>query len=290
MTLLNSFLVRNLISMARSVIEKRPDQAQGWPDFFDNTDGIGGVQRTLFYKSRGVMIPFKGRTKPVPIESKIGIEAHITAAIFGTTRRARKFWKTQILDGIIPADVVAFFGSGFPANDADYHDLVAERMALHARFWKVPYHWVGLQNGDILHNNDVTRYTFHGNGGNGPLIGCSAEAHLPGLEKWDADKRPKKYSDLSEHFILTNRQVIRLATTHSRDLGAPIEILVAHRQYSKGRLGDPGEGWWKEIGIPMSVELHLERRVRLVHGSGHEICREWDPLGQVDFRGRKLAA
>jgi hypothetical protein len=250
----NSFWIRRLIALARSTVEKTPEQAQGWPDFFDNTEGIGGVQRTLFYKDKrsGIMLPYKGTPKPVDVTRKIGVEAHITAVAFGTTKRARAFWKKQLLSGVIP---------------------------------------VGLLNGDLLYNNQITRYTYHGNGGNGPLVGVSAEANLPGLERWPADKRPRKYHDLDEHFILTNRATVRLAVTHSRDLGAPIEALYAHRQYSGGRLGDPGEGWWKEIGIPLSVELNLERRVTFKHGSGNEICREWDEeLGLVDYRGRRIAA
>ena len=288
----NSFWIRRLIALARSTIETQPGRAQAWPEFFDNTDGIGGVQRTLFYKDKrtGILLPFKGTAKPVDVSRKIGVEAHITATAFGTTKRARAFWKNQILDGVIPDDVAGFYGAGFDVGSPDYLDLVAERMALHQRFWKVPYHFVGLLNGDLLYNNQISRYTYHGNGGNGPLVGVSAEANLPGLERWTPEKRPRKYHDLDEHFILTNRAALRLGVTHSRDLGAPIEALYAHRQYSDGRLGDPGEGWWKEVGIPMSQELTLERRVTFKHSSGNEICREWDPDGRVDYKGRKLAA
>jgi len=284
-----SFWIRRLVTWARqATIETVPERAQGWPDFFDNTKGIGPIERTLFYKDSrtGIMLPFKGRAEPVPIEQKTGVEAHITATAFGTTKAARAFWKKNITNGIIPMDVVAFYGAGFDSSAADYHDRVAERMALHQRFWTVPYHYVGLLNGDLLYNNPATRYTYHGNGGNKRLVGVSAEANLPGLEK----NRAKKHSALDEHFIETNRATLRLAVTKEREAGAPIEGLYAHRQYSDGRLGDPGEGWWKEVGIPMSQEMHLERRVTFFNGTGTQICREWDPLGQVDYRGRKLAA
>jgi len=284
------FWIRQLVSWARQAtgIETVPERAQGWPDYFDNTTGIGPIARTLFYKDTrtGIMLPFKGRAEPVRIEERIGVEAHITAIAFGTTKSARAFWKKNIENGLIPLDVVAKFGAGFDSGAPDYRDRVAERMALHQRFWQVPYHYVGLLNGDLLYNNQATRYTHHGNGGNKRLVGVSAEGNLPGLEK----NRTKKHNAIDEHFIETNRATIRLAVTKEREVGAPIEALYAHRQYSDGRLGDPGEGWWREVGTPMSQELHLERRVTFKHGSGNEICREWDDLGRVDYRGRKLAA
>jgi hypothetical protein len=253
-----------------------PDRASEWPDHFDNTQGIGEVQRTLFYKDKrtGIMLPFKGRAKPVEPDTKIGIEAHITAVAYGTTRRARKFWEKAIGDGLVPD------WERWGATHAE----AAQRMALHQRFWKVPYHWVSLLNGDVLHNNNITRYTYAGNGGNGPLVQVSLEGNYPGLEK----NRKAKHNGYDEHTILTGRAGVRLSVTNSRALGAPIELLYAHRQYSDGRLGDPGEGWWKEIGIPMCEELKMQRRASMRFGSGNEIPNEWDPTGLVDYRGRRI--
>lgn len=277
----NLFLRQAIAALALATVEKEPERANEWPEFFDNTKGIGPIERTLFYKERhsGILLPYKGLPRPVPVENKIGVEAHITAVPFGTSRSARKFWLQQIHEGIFPEELLARFASGF-----DSDEKTAERMALHQRFWKVPYHWVALLNGDVLHNNNIERYTYHGSGGNGPLVGVCLEGNFPGLES----NRKKKHNDYDEHTILTGRAALRLAVTHSRDKGAPIENLYAHRQYSAGRIGDPGEGWWREIGIPMAKELNLERPVTFTHGSGREICREWDELGRVDYRGRPL--
>lgn len=287
--LLHAFWARQVLAaLARLTVESVPERAHGWPgwpEYFDNTSGIGSVERPTFYKDRrsGVLLPFRGRAKPVPVEEKTGVEAHITAVPFGTTRKARKFWKQQIAEVKVPNDVVERYGIGFDGDDRT--DRIAERMALHQRFWKVPYHWVGLLNGDVLHNNLISRYTHHGDGGNSRLIGVAAEANLPGLER----KRTKKHHDLDEHFIETNRATVRLAVLKGREDGAPIERLYAHRQYSNGRIGDPGEGWWKEIGIPMSEELHLARMVYHAGRTGREICTEWDPVGRVDYRGRLVS-
>jgi hypothetical protein len=288
-TLASSLWLRRFIAAARlATIETAPDRAVGWPDHFDNTAGIGPIQRPLFYKDKrsGILLPYKGRAAPLAVEEKIGIEAHITAIAFGVTDKAIRFWMKQLRSGLIPQDVVAFYARGFELSDPDYLRKVAERMALHQRFWKVPYHFVGLLNGDVLHNNLITRYTHHGNGGNRPLVGVSLEGHYPGLER----NRKKKHNGYDEHTILTGRAALSLAVIHSREEGAPIEALYAHRQYSKNRVGDPGEGWWREIGVPVAEELHLERRVTFTHGSGLQVCQEWDDLGLVDYRGRKLAA
>lgn len=284
----NPFWLRQFVALARSAIEKKPEQAAAWPEFFDNTNGIGTVTRSLFHKDKrsGILLPFEGRAAPVPVEEKIGIEAHITAVAFGTTKKSRKFWTdliTKQVQGIsneLPGEIIEIYRAGYDGDD--WIQKTAERMALHQRFWKVPYHWVGLLIGDVLFNNDITRYTFHGSGGNRKLVGVSAEGNFPGLEK----NRKKKHNEWDEHTIETNRSAIRLATLKSREQGAPIQYLYAHRQYSKGRIGDPGSGWWKEVGIPMCEELHLERRVREKYDGGYEICREWDPDGRVNYFGK----
>ena len=285
------FWFRQFISWAlkSAGIEKLPERATKWPDYYDNTDGIGEVKRTLFYKDRrtGLMLPFKGRGRPVDVSTKIGVEAHITAVSYGTTKSARRFWLRAIEDGLIPEVLLqkyqqeALESEGGPGEG---YELAAERMALHQRFWKVPYHYVALLNGDILYNNEISRYTYHGNGGNGPLVGLSLEGNFPGLIK----NRKKKHDAMDSFVIETSRAAIRLAVGKSRGEGAKMEILAAHRQYSGGRLGDPGEEWWKEVGIPMKKELNLDVHYSFRHGSGNKIPNVWDPEGLVDYRGRPI--
>lgn len=272
-------------SLQSAGIERLPDRETAWPDHFDNTEGIGEVRRQLFYKhsQSGIYLPFKGRPNPVDPSTKVGIEAHITAVSYGTTARAQKFWLKAINDNLIP-DVLLKKYQARALEDEGSPEFAAQRMALHQRFWKVPYHYVALLNGDVLFNNQVTRYTYHGNGGNGPLIGLSLEGNYPGLEK----NRKPKHNGYDEFTIETGRAAFRLSVTKSREEGAPCEWMHAHRQYSGGRIGDPGEGWWKEIGLPMAKELHLDVRYDFKHGSGNMICREWDENGLVDYRGRML--
>lgn len=285
------FWFRQFISWSfKSVgIEKVPERSTKWPDYYDNTEGIGEVKRTLFYKDKrtGLMLPFKGRGKPVSAERKIGVEAHITAIAFGTTKRSRSFWLRAIDDDLVPDVLLEKYQQEALEEEGGASvgmEVIAERMALHQRFWKVPYHYVALLNGDVLHNNPIGRYTYHGNGGNGPMVGIALEGNFPGLKK----SRKKKHDDFDGFVIETARAGIRLAVEKSRKEGAPIEILTAHRQYSSGRLGDPGEEWWKEVGIPMKKELSLEVNYKFKHGSGNKICKDWDENGLVDYRGRPI--
>lgn len=277
-----SFWLRQLFASLKllSGYEQLPERAEEWPDYFDNTDGIGPVKRTLFYKDKrsGIYLPYKGLSKPLDVDVKVGIEAHITAIAFGTTKGQRKFWLQLIDSGDIPEEIWSKFGAD--------PEKAAHRMALHKRFWGVPYHWVALLNGDILHNNDITRYTYHGNGGNRLLIGVSLEGSYPGLEK----NRRSKHNEYDNHTIETAQGALRLAIKNSRDLGAPVQWLYCHRQYSGGRVGDPGEGWWKEIGLPVAEEMNLEVNYPFKNGSGKPIPKEWDENGLVDYRGRPIKA
>lgn len=277
------FWLRSLIGQLKqgTGIEQLPPRAKAWPDFFDNTEGIGDVKRKAFYKKS---LTYKGRLGEYPIEKKIGIELHQMACKFGTSSSRRRFWAKAINDGRIPDELLEKFKEGLEGERGEVLAQVATQLALHERFWKVPYHYLGLLNGDLLYNNPISRYTYHGNGGNGPLIGVAMEGHFPGIESI----RKTKHDGFDSHVIATARAAVRLAVTKSREEGAPVERIYGHRQYSSGRTGDPGEGLWREVVLPMAKELDLEVRLDFKHGSGKKIPRDWDPRGLVDYKGRAL--
>lgn len=270
-----SFHVLRLLEAASKKPKELPRREE--PQHFDNRSGIGPVDRPLFYKHKGtgVMLPFKGAPFEVPAEEKEGVCAHITGIEFGTSRRARRFWLDQIQQGVLSTDLLARYGEE-PAEQA-------ERLALHQRFWKTPYHWLGLLCDDILYNNDLSRYTYAGNGSNRRYVQVAAECHMPGLEK----NRKSSHTRWDARDIEVQRRTLELAVLDARGKGAPCRELTAHRVYSKGRVGDPGELWWREVGRPMMAQLDLYTRYDHAPGGFH-ICREWDPKALYDYRGRRI--
>lgn len=270
------FWFRRWIQSALALIEKKPARAWRFPDHFDNSGGfIAEKYRDNFYSYHGVKLPYKGRAQPIPVEARTHICVHQTAIEFGTAGYRRRFWKRQITSGAIPEDVVRLYDPG--DNNVE---SIAERITLHERFWKVPYHYVALVNGDILYNNPIDRYTYHGNGANDHAIGVACEANLPGLQR---NYRKGKHTRTGGYFIDTNRQTIRLAVEESRDLGAPIEFITAHRCYSSGRRADPGEFYWKNIVIPVAKELDLKIQYSYTERNGYPIPKQWDSRAWAQY-------
>jgi len=263
-----STLLRSAWETVRSVIEAGVDTFLDGPAYFDNCEGDLAAWRDDWYThSSGTKLPFKGQPGAVPIDQKTRVCMHITAVRFGTAAYQRRPWEKRLADGSVPTDLADRFG-------ATTHGVAAAaaRMALHARFWKVAYHWVGLLNGDVLYNNRPTSYTWHGNGANRTSIGISAEAVLPDLER----NRKAKHTAVDALFIETNRRALRQAVAHGRALGAPLTEVTAHRCFSNQRFGDPGEAVWREIVKPVATELGLDVDYSLRDRTGRPIPREWD--------------
>lgn len=249
--------------------------------YFDNCDGGLGAFRSDWYKAKsGAQLPFKGRPDAVDIGTKTQVCMHITAATYSTVGYQRRPWAKRLNAGTLPMELTEAFD--LATNGVD---VTAARMALHARFWKVAYHWVGLLNGDVLYNNQATRYTYHGNGSNSASIGVSAEALLPALERG----RKSKHTEVDAAFIETNRRLIREAVTHSRAEGAPIDNITAHRCFSGTRTGDPGESVWREVVKPMASELSLDIDYTLRRSKGRPIPKEWDDDATHNFAGRPVS-
>lgn len=194
----------------------------------------------------------KGRNRkraPADVDT---IVLHQTAVKFGTTR----------------------------ANREKY----GERKALHRRFWKTPYHCIALLNGDILWNNDADWYTYHGNSSNARSVGVAVEGSFPGLES----KRKAGHHALDEFEIATVRAALLLTVRKCQEVGARIGLIQAHRNYSGGRRGDPGELLWRLNAVPLREACHLETYFNRATGGGRPIPREWDDRAVYDYRGRPV--
>jgi hypothetical protein len=217
-----------------------------------------------------------GRSEPIEPAERIGVCVHQTAVRFGTTERKRAIWRRRIEEGELDeADLAA---RGLDRG----LDACAARLALHERFWRAAYHWVGLLNGDVVHNNPITRYTYHGNGSNRRYLGIAAEGELPARESG----RRHDHDGLGERFIETNRAVLASAVDDARRQGASIEWVTAHRCWSPRRRGDPGELYWKEVVLPMLDVLELRVDYELAHDGGRPIPTDWDPAATHDWSGR----
>lgn len=263
------------------MVEKLPEKAERFPDYFDNIHGpLAAKYRKPFYKYGNKTLMFKGYSKPLRPEEKTGICLHQTGVEFGTSRRRRAFWR-KVIDS--DPETVRAHGFFIP-EDEEGKQKLAERIALHERFWVVPYHFVGLPNGDILYNNDVRSYTWHGNKSNRRTLGVAVAGHFPGLEKNRRSTHTK-----SDDFILGTMQAcMRLAVLKGREEGCPIEDLTAHRVYSAGRTNDPGEHIWKNVAIPATEAYNLVVSYDRKVGSGRQIPNLWDENSPYDWYGKKI--
>lgn len=269
---------RVLDRILKLFIEKLPERADQFPEYFDNIHGpLAKKYREPFYKYGGKMLKFKGYRSPLNPEAKEGLCLHQTGAEFGTSRWRRSFWR-KVIDK--DPETVTAHGFEIP-DDEEGKQKLAERIALHERFWKVPYHFVALPNGDILYNNDVRSYTWHGNRANKKTLGVAVVGHFPGLEK----NRKPSHTKVDDFFLSTMRKCMRLAVLKSREEGCPIEDLTAHRVYSAGRINDPGEYIWKHVAIPSMDEYSLTSDYGRKVDSGRPIPQDWDPKSPYDWYG-----
>jgi hypothetical protein len=192
--------------------------------------------------------------------------------------RARKRDPADV-DTIVLHQTAVKFGT----RRAD-REKYGERLALHRRFYKTPYHCIALLNGDVLWNNDAAWYTFHGNSSNATSVGVAVEGSFPGLES----KRKASHHAIDEFVVATVRAALLLTMLKCEEQGAAIGKIQAHRNYSGGRVGDPGERLWRLNAVPAREACGLQTDFLLARGSGRPIPLQWDEGAQFDYRGRPV--
>lgn len=121
------------------------------------------------------------------------------------------------------------------------------RVALHNRFRKVPYHVIALRNGDVLVNNRVDAYTYHGNRSNSFSLGVAVDGKWPGDE----------WTDAIESTLHTALDAALHIATMAR---TKIQWITPHGTWSRARRMDPGlqiwdsaMRWCEDNGITVSV-------------------------------------
>lgn len=210
---------------------------------------------------------------------------HQMAVAFGVSKSRVKWWANQAGSGKLPTELLIAYGLE-DVNDPDALKAFAQRIALHERMCKVPYHIAGLLNGDVVHINPLLWYTYHGNGANARSLGVAADGHYPGLEK----SRNSKHDDLNEFMIETMRGATRVAMVKAAANNIDIKYADAHRVYSGGRVGDPGEALWDQVVLWAVKEYGLKVRYERKRGSGRPIPQEWDPAALFNYKGKRVKA
>lgn len=206
---------------------------------------------------------------------------HQMAVAFGVSNKRVRYWADRAAD--LHPDVMDQYGCP-NINDLDQLWAFARRRALHERMCGTPYHLAGLLNGDALHINPLLWYTHHGNGANKRSIAVAVDGYYPGLER----KRKPKHNDLDDFMIETMRAVTRVAMIKADAAHIHIKYADAHRVYSGGRVGDPGEALWNEVVLWAVKEYDLAVRYDRKVDSGRPIPVEWDRLALYNYRGRRI--
>lgn len=160
----------------------------------------------------------------------------------------------------------------------------ARRMALRERFWTVPYHYVCLlDQGEVLLNNPLSWYTYHGNAANRGL-GFAIVGNFPGFE---SDRKPK-HTPVDVHRTHIARSALRQAWAHARAQGYPVEEFRAHRQFSPRRRADPGEWIWSQVVRPVAADVGANVDYQLHQDGGLPIPTAWDPDARYDRQGKAV--
>ena len=140
---------------------------------------------------------------------------------------------------------------------------------------RTAYHIVVSDDGGevaILKPLDV--YAHHGNRANAETIGVGVEGTYPGL----ARGRQRKHTLVTPGLQLGIRRALELATEELPKVSA----LLAHRQSSDDRRGDPGEELWS-IGVEAATVLGLHVLPAWTIGDGRPLPAEW-PGGLAGVR------
>lgn len=161
------------------------------------------------------------------------------------------------------------------------------------RYDTIGAHFAVLRSGRILRMCDLNRIVYHGHGWNAQCVGIEIDGLFPGLENdpdtaqdealrttWDDPSTPTREQPMrmTPQQGTAARQLVRWIAWETARNGGKIKILCAHRQSSKDRPNDPGQQVWREVALPLHVELGLNDGgpgFRL--GDGYEVPEAWDP-------------
>ncbi|MCK5019368.1 MAG: N-acetylmuramoyl-L-alanine amidase [Candidatus Peribacteraceae bacterium] len=162
------------------------------------------------------------------------------------------------------------------------------------RWHDIACHIGVTQKGQILYVNDFSAYLYHGHNYNRTTIGIEIDGNFRGIEEkpntlWvegGGSVEGHRHAGLTAQQCMATRQAIRFICNEMEKRGAKISTIVAHRQGSDQRQGDPGSWIWKECGIWAQKNLNLYNNPMATKGDGYRIPYDWDKRGLVNWHNK----
>ncbi len=147
------------------------------------------------------------------------------------------------------------------------------------RWHTLPAHVGVTRDGQIIWVNKFETVMWHANWFNMFSIGVEIDGNFRGVESkaWTRWKGGGRRSILGNVQLQAARQAMSWICEEVKRLGGEITHVLAHRQTSKNRRGDPGEAIWTGVGLWAQDELGLKNDPKYTKGSGLVIPKEWDP-------------
>lgn len=153
------------------------------------------------------------------------------------------------------------------------------------RWDTVGAHFGVTRSGKIIWMHDLNRRVIHGNGWNNGTVGIEFDGLYLGVEGdpktvWDDPSTSVHEQGMvfTPEAAAAGRQLVRFIHARAAENGAMLKSLVAHRQSSADRQNDPGSAIWKQVALPMQLELGLSdggKGFKLK--GGYAIPEVWNP-------------
>lgn len=161
------------------------------------------------------------------------------------------------------------------------HAQGSPEIALATRGMNIASHMTAFRNGVVVAAHPFRSWVHNCNKLNARCLGLEIEGRYPGLE---SDPLRTTYggspSELTQEVIRVARDSLTWLVETARSEGCPIEYIYAHRQSSKDRRSDPGEGLWREVVLEYGVPcLDLKVQPGFKIGTGRTLPREWGGEG-----------
>lgn len=172
------------------------------------------------------------------------------------------------------------------AADGDV-DEAQRRRALNVRA-----HTVAFREGWVVHAHHILSHVYHATVANECSVGLEIEGLYPGLrdipetapQEDELTTWGKREADeLDERTIVTARVALTSLVERALEAGAPLEYVWAHRQVSRNRRADPGEGIWREVVEVMAPKLGLQLDYDRTWKDGRPIPRAWSGVGRHPY-------